>query len=203
MKTVEELQAELDKANSESAKRIKELSDEAAAKRIELKKYEGIDPDKYKEMSEMTEKQRQAEEKKQGNWEKLQKERDDLYAAEIKKRDESEALLKARFEKVVIDNAIIGAAGNAINQNQVLALIKSEHKLTVDGDNVSVFKDEKPVLDKSGHPIKISELVAGYLGANPHLVKSSGSGTGDTGGDKSKSQAGGDRLTNGLKAMLA
>ncbi len=202
MPTVEELQSALDKATSESAKRIKELSDEAAANRVALKKFEGIDPDKYQEALKASNKLAEDELKKKGEYEKLLTDRDTAYAAELKKREESNANLSAKVEKFMIDNAIMSETSNAINGSQVLALLKSEYAFKVDGDNVLVSKGSTPVLGKDGHTIKIAELVTNYLGTNPHLVKPSGSGTGDRGGFNGNQDDGGDKIKAGLLKLM-
>ena len=204
MPTIEELQTEIDKLREDHGKRVKELSDEAANARRTLKKYDGIDPDEYKKIKEEAELAALEIEKKAGNFDVILKRERDLYAAELAKRDEDLKSKSSIIEKHMIDDAIRSAtAGKAINDGQVLALLRVEYGMTVTDGAVSITKDGAPHLGKGGKPVPISDLVESFLAANPHLVKATGGGSGSVGGPNTGSSDNGDKIMSGLKKLMA
>lgn len=116
----------------------------------------------------------------------------DKYEPEIKARDEKIAKREERLRKEVVTNQLLAAAsnGNAVNAEQVVALLSSQVRLSdefepqvVDGNGNPRFVGDKPMT--------AAQLVEDFLRSNPHFVKANGQ-PGKASGGKHKADAGGD-----------
>jgi hypothetical protein len=165
------------------------------------KKYKGqpIPPEIQKELDDARAFKAEQERKKHEEKGEYQKALDaqakalrEQYDPEIKARDEKIAKREERLRKEVVTNQLLSAAsnGNAVNAEQVVALLASQVRL---GEEF-----EPQVVDGAGNPRFVgdkamtpAQLVEDFLRNNPHFVKASGKAGGSTGGAH-KSGAGND-----------
>lgn len=105
------------------------------------------------------------------------------YEPEIKARDEKIAKREERLRKEVVTNQLLAAAatGNAVNAEQVVALLAAQVRLSeefepqvVDGNGNPRFVGDKPMSP--------AQLVDDFLKSNPHFVKAHGKGGRSEGG---------------------
>jgi len=181
--TIEELQARIakmeeinEKANAEAKSRRlenKELKDMLA-------KFEGIDPDKFKEMQTVAERAEQERLKQAGEFEKALEQGLHSLKSENEKLKEIIGGKDSRLAEVLIDNTILAAIdGKAVNNNQVLKLLRENVKL--DGDAAIVLDGDSPKLDEKGNLLSVKDYALSFLAENAHLARPSGGGSGSQG----------------------
>jgi hypothetical protein len=177
----------LRKENAKYRTRAKEVSDK-------LKAFEGIDPDKYKELETASEKAEKERLEKAGEWDKL---RDKLVAdhqAELAKKDEvianqqkDIAKLEGEIGKTVRSHQVSTEAmvAEAINPGVVEMIVetKTEIKTTDDGKRVIVVLDAEgnPDIDpKTGKPKTVAQLLQDMKTSKEyaHLFKGGSGGAG-------------------------
>ena len=175
----------LDKANDEAGhhrKSKKELKDQLA-------KFDGVDPEEFIKLKKHADDLEQERLKAEGKF-------DDALAAGLKEKDAEIESLKGllgdsrtALSKQVIDNSVMVAIdGKAVNNEQVLSLIRGNIKM--EGDTPVVMKGEAPMLNESGEKVTVSEYATTFLTQNPHLVNPGGGGAGSGGNQGSQNQGG-------------
>ncbi len=121
----------------------------------------------------------------------LQKVKDeyDRKLAEIAKQGADK---DARITSMLVDGEILKYAGDAIDPQDVLALMKGAYRFDVTAAGVSVKKpDGTPLLGADGKEADVAGAVQQFLGTKPHLVKAGGTGgAGSTGGGRTPSPQG-------------
>lgn len=140
------------------------------------KKMEGVDLDEARQL--LAEKQ-QAEierQKEKGEFEKVLQQL-------AEKKDSEINQYKSRLQEIQVDGALMNAASqnNAVSPDQVVALLKSNTRLSEDGTVEILDKDGTVRYNDSGVPLGVNDLVSEFLTANPHFVKASPSGVGSRG----------------------
>ena len=169
-------QAELDRV----------VADRIARERRKFeKKYEGIDPEYYNELSQKAEKEKQDKLKAKGEFEQLLK-------AQAEKKDAQINTLMNQVKTIKIDGALLDAASKmkAVNPGQVVKLIKDQVKMNEAGDVEIVDpKTGQTRYKDDGNHFTIQNLTNEFLTANPHFVSATPSGAGTTSniGDKAGS----------------
>ena len=130
-----------------------------------LKPYEELgDPEELRQLKLEAEEKRQAEQLKRGEFEKTLQELAAKKDAEISKRD-------AVIKEYKINTPLLSAAAkyNAVNAEQVKALLSSNIRLGESGDvEVTDGKGSVRYSDK-GEPISVEDLVKEFLDTNPHF----------------------------------
>ena len=130
-----------------------------------LKPYEDLgDPEELRQLKAEAETKRQAEQLKRGEFEKTLQELAAKKDAEIAKRD-------AVTKEYKINTPILSAAAkyNAVNADQVKALLSSNIRLN-DGGEVEVVDSKGSVrYSDKGEPIGVEDLVKEFLETNPHF----------------------------------
>lgn len=149
------------------------------------KKYEGIDPEYYNELSSKAEKEKQDKLKAKGEFEQLLK-------AQAEKKDEQINTLMTQVKTIKIDGALLDTASKykAVNPGQVATLVKDQVKMNEAGDVEIVDPKTGQVRYKDdGNHMTIDDLTKEFLTANPHFVSATPSGAGTTSniGDKAGS----------------
>lgn len=148
--------------------------DELIKSRLDRAKAKFSDYDTVK--SRLTELEREAQTRQQqdleakGKYEEALQHTEKRYKTELEKLAADREQWQQRYEGLAIDNAVLVEAQkhNALDPQDVLALVRSHVKLGADG--VPSFDDGKSIADG----------VKAFLDAKPHLVKASsrgGSGT--------------------------
>lgn len=160
-------QADLDKV----------VADRIARERRKFeKKYEGIDPDYYNELSAKAEKEKQDKLKAKGEFEQILKDT-------VSKKDEQINNLLNQVKTVKVDGSLLDTASKlkAINPGQVATLLKDQVKISETGDVEIVNPKTGQVrYNDAGEHMKVSELVTEFLTASPHFVAATPSGAGTT-----------------------
>ena len=158
------------------------------------KKLEGVDLEEARKLLEEKERLEIEREKERGNFEEVLKKT-------VSKKDEQINMMQQRLSEIQIDGSLLGAASsmNAVNPNQVVQLVKGSTRLAEDG-SVEIVDDKGTIrYTDSGEPMKVTDLMAEFLTANPHFVKASTSGVGSqgaAGGSTQKPSSVADMLAN-------
>lgn len=185
IKNTEQTQAQTDDVdNTESPIEAKTFTqadlDKVVADRIARerrkfeKKYEGIDPEYYNELSLKAEKERQDKLKAKGEFEKLLKET-------IEKKDGQINQLMNQVKTIKVDGSLvdIAAKNRAVNPNQVAQLLKDQVKLNETGEvEVVDPKSGQTRYAEDGTHLNIDGLVKEFLTANQHFVAAGPIGSG-------------------------
>ena len=168
--TIEEktfTQADLDKV----------VADRIARERRKFeKRYEGIDPEHYNELSTKAEREKQEKLKAKGEFETVLKDT-------VSKKDAQINQLMNQISTIKVDGSLLDAASRqkAINPQQVSTLLKDQVKMNEAGDVEIVDPKTGQVrYNDSGEHFTISELVDEFLTANPHFVSATPTGSGST-----------------------
>jgi hypothetical protein len=135
-----------------------------------VKKYEKTyaelgDPDELRQLKTESERRRQEEQVKRGEFENILKDLAAKKDQEIKKRDEI-------IKNYTIDVPLVSAAAQlrAVNAEQVKQLLKNSVRLGDTGEvEVLDSKGQVRYTDK-GTPYQVTDLVGEFLKANPHFV---------------------------------
>ena len=168
--TIEEktfTQADLDKV----------VADRIARERRKFeKRYEGIDPEYYNELSAKAEREKQEKLKAKGEFETVLKDT-------VSKKDAQINQLMNQISTIKVDGSLLDAASRqkAINPQQVSTLLKDQVKMNEAGDVEIVDPKTGQVrYNDSGEHLTISQLVDEFLTANPHFVSATPTGSGST-----------------------
>ncbi len=152
------------------------------------KKYEGIDPEYYNELSSKAEKEKQDKLKAKGEFEQLLK-------AQAEKKDEQINTLMTQVKTIKIDGALLDTASKykAVNPGQVVKLIKDQVKMNEAGDVEIVDpKTGQTRYKDDGNHFTIQDLTNEFLTAHPHFLAAGPSGSGTT--SKIGDAGGGEKL---------
>jgi hypothetical protein len=158
------------------------------------KRLSGVDLDEAKDLLAKKEAAEIERQKERGEFDKVLKQT-------VEKKDMEIQSYKSKLQQTLVDGAILGAASNnnAVNPTQVSQLLKTNTRLSDDG-NVEVLDDNgTPRYNDSGDLLSVNEMVAEFLTVNPHMVKASQGGTGsmgNAGGSTQKPQSVADMVAN-------
>lgn len=151
------------------------------------KQYEGVDPQKYRELAAEEENRRIEAMKKREEFDQILKET-------VSKKDEQLNQLRREIHSIKVEGSLLSEASRnrAVNPNQVVQLLRDRVKLNEVG-SVEVVDDRGQVRYKdSGDPYGVEDLVSEFLQTNPHFVNANSSGSGIS----SKTQPLGDQSFN-------
>jgi len=140
-----------------------------------LKKYEGVDVEKYNSLIQEQEAKEQEEQAKRGEFEKILK-------STVEKKDSVISQLQTELQGIKVDGNLLNAASSrkAVNPQQVVRLLKDQVRLTESGE-VEVLDDSGSAryTDK-GTAMSVEDLVEEFLTTNPHFKMANPGGTGST-----------------------
>jgi hypothetical protein len=140
-----------------------------------LKKYEGVDVEKYNTLISEQEAKEQEEQAKRGEFEKILK-------STVEKKDSVISQLQTELQGIKVDGNLLNAASSrkAVNPQQVVRLLKDQVRLTESGE-VEVLDDggSARYTDK-GTAMSVEDLVEEFLTTNPHFKMANPGGTGST-----------------------
>jgi hypothetical protein len=141
------------------------------------KQFEGIDVEKYRELTAKEENIRLEQEKSRGNFEKVLQDT-------VGKKDQTIKQLQDQLQSIKVDGSLLNAASSrrAVNPQQVVRLLKDQIRLS-DGGDVEIVDDSGGAryMD-SGSLMTVDDLVNEFLTTNPHFVSAGPSGSGSGGG---------------------
>jgi len=145
------------------------------------KKFANVDVDHYKTLIEAEEKRKQEELEKRGQYETLLKEQAEKFNSKIQTYEQE-------LHSIKVDGTLLNEASSnkAINPQQVVALLKGQVRLNEAGGVDVVDNTGNVRYDDNGNPLKVSDLVKGFLQENPHFKAPTprGSGTGSAQGER-------------------
>ena len=130
-----------------------------------LKPYEDLgDPEELRQLKTEAEKRQQEQQIKRGEFERTLQELAAKKDAEISKRD-------AVIKEYKINTPLISAAAkyNAVNADQVKALLSSNIRMNESGDVEVVDSKGSVRYSDKGEPIGVDDLVKEFLDTNPHF----------------------------------
>ena len=130
-----------------------------------LKPYQELgDPEELRQLKAEAESKRQAEQLKRGEFEKTLQDLAAKKDAEISKRD-------AVIKEYKINTPLLSAAAkyNAVNAEQVKALLASNIRMNDSGDVEVVDSKGSVRYSDKGEPIGVDDLVKEFLDTNPHF----------------------------------
>jgi len=130
-----------------------------------LKPYEELgDPDELRQLKLEAEQRRQEQQLKRGEFEKTLQELAAKKDAEISKRD-------AVIKEYKVNTPLLSAAAkfNAVNAEQVKALLSTNIRLSDSGDVEVVDSKGSVRYNDKGEPIGVEDLVKEFLDTNPHF----------------------------------
>ena len=158
------------------------------------KQIEGVDLDEARQLLQAKEQAEVERQKEKGEFEKVLQQLAEKKDAEINQ-------YKSKLHEIQVDGALINAASqsNAVQPEQVVALLKSQTRLAEDG-SVEILDNTGTVrYNDNGTAMSVNDLVSEFLTANPHFVKASPSGVGSqgaAGGSTQKPSSVADMLAN-------
>jgi len=140
------------------------------------KQIEGVDLDEARQLLQAKEQAEIERQKEKGEFEKVLQQL-------AEKKDNEISQYKTKLQEIQVDGALMSAASqnNAVSPDQVVALLKSNTRLSEDGSVEILDKDGTVRYNDSGVPLGVNDLVSEFLTANPHFVKASPSGVGSQG----------------------
>lgn len=172
---VESTHAETEAKTFTQADLDKVVADRIARERRKFeKKYEGIDPEYYTELSAKAEKEKQDKLKAKGEFEQILKDT-------VSKKDEQINSLLSQVKTIKVDGTLLDTASKlkAVNPGQVSTLLKDQVQMNEAGDVEIVDPKTKQVrYNDKGEHLSISELVSEFLTTNPHFVAATPTGSG-------------------------
>jgi hypothetical protein len=145
-----------------------------------LRKFDGIDVEKYQTLIAKEEKAELAEAKRKGEFEKVLQTQAEKSIAQINK-------LTGELTKIKVDGALLNAASTkkAINPEQVVRLVREQVKMSDTGDvEVIDSKTGQTRYSDTGEALSVDGLVSEFLKSNPHFVQAGPAGAGSSSNTK-------------------
>ena len=141
-----------------------------------LKKFDGIDVERYHELSAREEEAKLAEQKRKGEFEQILKSQSEKSKEQIDKLTSELAFIK-------VDGSLLNAASTkkAINPEQVVRLVREQVKMS-DTGQVEVIdpKSGQTRYTDTGESMTVDGLVEEFLKTNPHFVQAGPAGAGSS-----------------------
>jgi hypothetical protein len=141
------------------------------------KRFEGVDVDHYRRLS-------QAEDKNRMEVAQTRQEFEQLLQDTVGKREQTIKTLQAELQNIKVDGRLLTAASQrrAVNPDQVVKLLKENVRMAEDGEvEVVDAKTGKPRYSDKGTHLTIEEFVGEWLDSNPHFVTATPGGSGTQG----------------------
>jgi len=149
------------------------------------KKYEGVDVEHYRSLTQKEEELRIQQAKEKGEFEKILKE-------QAEKASQKISTLTQELTKIKVDGTLLNAASTlkAINPEQVVRLVRDSVKMSESGE-VEVLdpKTGRTRYTENGDPMSIDGLVSTFLNENPHFVTAGPAGGGSQSNTSSNAKA--------------
>lgn len=146
----------------------------ARQRRALLKKYEGVDLEKYNSLVEAEEHTKQEEAL-------ARKEFDSVLKSTVEKKDSAISKLTSELHSVKVEGTLINSASSrrAIKPEQISALLKDQIKLNGSGEvEITDPTNGNVRYTDSGDPMTVDNLVEEFLSTNPHYLTANSAGGG-------------------------
>jgi hypothetical protein len=145
-----------------------------------LRKFDGVDVEKYQSLIAKEEQAQLAEQKRKGEFEKI-------LQAQAEKANARITSLTGELTKIKVDGALLNSASTkkAISPEQVVRLVRDQVKMSETGEvEVLDAKTGQTRYSDTGEALSVDGLVEEFLKSNPHFVQAGPAG----GGSKSNTQ---------------
>lgn len=145
-----------------------------------LRKFDGVDVEKYQSLIAKEEQAQMAEQKRKGEFEKI-------LQAQAEKANARITSLTGELTKIKVDGALLNSASTkkAISPEQVVRLVRDQVKMSETGEvEVLDAKTGQTRYSDTGEALSVDGLVEEFLKSNPHFVQAGPAG----GGSKSNTQ---------------
>ena len=143
-------------------------------RRMLEKKYEGVDVNEFKKLTEAEENRKIEEQKKRGEFESILK-------ATVSKKDSTIQALQNEIKSIKVDGALLNAASQykAVAPKQVADLLKNAVRLTDEG-SVEVIDPVSGNVryDEKGEHMTTELLVKEFMSQNPWFATANSAGSG-------------------------
>tara|TARA_Y100001937_G_scaffold93710_1_gene126964 strand:- start:3782 stop:4492 length:711 start_codon:yes stop_codon:yes gene_type:complete len=139
-----------------------------------LRRFEGVDVEKYQSLIAKEEQAQMAEQKRKGEFEKILQQQAEKANARIQS-------LTGELTKIKVDGALLSSASTkkAINPEQVVRLVRDQVKMSEAGDvEVIDIKTGQTRYSDTGEALSVDGLVEEFLKSNPHFVQAGPAGGG-------------------------
>lgn len=139
-----------------------------------LRRFEGVDVEKYQSLIAKEEQAQMAEQKRKGEFEKILQQQAEKANARIQS-------LTGELTKIKVDGALLSSASTkkAINPEQVVRLVRDQVKMSEAGDvEVIDLKTGQTRYSDTGEALSVDGLVEEFLKSNPHFVQAGPAGAG-------------------------
>ena len=139
-----------------------------------LRKFDGIDVEKYQTLVAKEEQAKLAEAKRKGEFEKVLQQQAEKSTARINQ-------LTGELTKIKVDGSLLNAASTkkAINPEQVVRLVRDQVKMSETGSvEVIDSKTGQTRYSDTGEALSVDGLVDEFLKSNPHFVQAGPAGGG-------------------------
>ena len=145
------------------------------------RKFEGVDVEHYRELTDKEEKSKIESQKRKGEFETILKEQQFKSAEKIQG-------LTSELTKIKVDGALLNSASTkkAINPEQVVRLVRDQIKMDESGQ-VEIIdpKSGQARYDDTGTAMTVDGLVSEFLKSNPHFQQAGLPGAGSSSNTKS------------------
>lgn len=143
-------------------------------RRMLEKKYDGVDVEQYKSLTQAEENRRIEEQKKKGQFEEILK-------STVAKKDSTINALQSEIKTIKVDGALLNAASHykAVAPKQVADLLKNSVKLTDEGSVEVIDPTSGNVrYNENGEPLTTDALVKEFMSQNPWFTTANSAGSG-------------------------
>ena len=145
------------------------------------RKFEGVDVEHYRELTDKEEKSKIESQKRKGEFETILKDQQFKSAEKIQG-------LTSELTKIKVDGALLNSASTkkAINPEQVVRLVRDQIKMDESGQ-VEIIdpKSGQARYDDTGTAMTVDGLVSEFLKSNPHFQQAGLPGAGSSSNTKS------------------
>jgi len=146
----------------------------ARQRRALLKKYEGVDVEKYNNLVEAEESRKKEELLSRQQF-------DEVLKNTVEKKDTVISKLQSELHNIKVEGALLQSASNrrAIKPDQMVKLLRDQVRLSEDGAVEIVDAGTKAVrYTDQGEHMTIDNLVEEFLSTNPHYMTANSAGSG-------------------------
>jgi len=140
-----------------------------------------IDVDEYNKLQAAAKDAETAKLEEEGKYKELLEEQSRRHEKALEKANTTSSTWKDRYESIMVDNALLSSAKDAVNPAAAVTLVRSQHKFIISEDgSIEIKKGDEVLLADDGKPVAPAALMVSYLEANPYLLNAQNNGGANT-----------------------